>query len=772
MLKKIMLIFGLLVFGSAWAQETGIIEGVVQDHVNRLPIENANVMLVGTRWGDATDAKGRFQIKGIPPGNFTLHISAVGFHAVSREIVINAGAHLKFSFMLRPKILQAPEITVTESGFRPAEPYNLKVIRRSDYRPSIAAELIADIPGVNVQRVGSWGSKPVIRGFRDEQVVVYVDGVRINRAGPAKMDAALATVPVEQIEKVEVLRGPRAAIYGPGAIGGMISVVSNTASRFSPGGSKIQWDGFFRVSAASAAKKLSETAGLSLQTKKLSFSSVAGNLAQRDYSTPDGSIPNTAFRERFINLSLKLRPAQRHLVALSSQFYRLVNAGFPGLAAEIPDDDRDMMSLSYVYRNPESILKSTQIMGNYLRMYHHMIVTAVDNSMMKVDADVRATSMTHEVKFRQTYVWSKKWSSLVGGDFYRWNASASRQRTIFKKMSGTWLKTDEETIWPDVRLHDVGLFVQNTFILSRAFDLEMGVRFDHIFADGQVPQNSVISSSPHFRRNFIGGNLIGTFKLFPSITFSLGMGRTFRTPDPGELYISIPLPVGTGTPPLAYFVGNPELDLEKSTQFELSIGGDSNRWQWTLNLYHHRVQNLILAVVTGDSLNGLPVRKYQNLPLAVIAGGEFRLTWVINPKFSLENGFSFARGETRSSLTGIPNRAPLPEIPPFEWSTDLRYQVNESLSGTLSGRIVAPQNRVADYTRERPTPGFWLLDFKGVYQWRDRLTILFGVRNLLNTRYSEHLNQIGRSRSVSIQKNLDRIIEPGRDVFMTIQWMF
>ena len=754
----------------AIAQSPARISGTVIHSETREPVVAANVVIVGTPLGAATDSEGRFRINRVPAGQYTLKITALGYETHEKSVQVTAGQTISVVIELSPSVLLFPPVTVTESGFRPAEAYNVKVLHDADVRPAVSAELVASMPGVYMQRVGSWGSKPVIRGYRDEQVVVFVDGVRINRAGPAKMDAALATVPAEQIDKIEILRGPRAAVYGPGAIGGMINVVTQKAPV--PNAEGVAYHGFVRGAAASTARQSALTTGLSATTQKLNLTLRFGQTNQSDYKTPEGVVPNTGFRERFADASLRYQFSSNHRLRMTGQIYRLMDAGFPALAADVPDDDRDILAVYYDWQRPGKKLFKMHLSASYLRMYHHMIVNAVDNTMMKVDADVKATSRTYAAKWRGSVLWHPGWSILFGVDFYRWNGDASRQRTMLTKMTGETMTPDEETLWPGVFINDFGLFAQNTFRLGERTQLEAGLRLDRIVASGELPQNSVIQKAPDFSKSQVSGNLILSYRPSHGLYVSLALGHAFRAPDPTELYIALPLPVASGMPPLGFFVGNPDLNLEKSWQLELGFGGKSGGVEWSTNLYYNRIDDLILALVNGDSLNNLPVYQYTNYPEAMILGGEASLKWRLHRHWTLENQLSFTYGETRARLLTIPEGEPLPEIPPLEWSSTLTFSPVPPFSAQIRGRFVASQRRAADYTREQPTDGFRIFDVQMAYRPTGNLTLVAGVRNLLNEAYSEHLNQLGRGRSVAIQRNLTRILNPGRDVFLSMQWTF
>ncbi|MFJ9992836.1 TonB-dependent receptor domain-containing protein [Pseudomonas putida] len=97
-------------------------------------------------------------------------------------------------------------------------------------QPSNVTDLLSRVPGVQVAPTGGRGSLPgiFIRGTKAAQSLVLVDGVRI--ANATSGDSGLQFLDVDQIERVEVLRGSRSAVYGSDAIGGVIQIFTRRAS--------------------------------------------------------------------------------------------------------------------------------------------------------------------------------------------------------------------------------------------------------------------------------------------------------------------------------------------------------------------------------------------------------------------------------------------------------------------------------------------------------------------------------------------------------------
>ncbi|RYG41154.1 MAG: TonB-dependent receptor, partial [Chitinophagaceae bacterium] len=98
---------------------------------------------------------------------------------------------------------------------------------------NIPAQSIDDIlkyaAGMNIQQRGPAGSQAdiVLRGGTFQQVLVLVDGMRINDPITGHFSAYFPILP-DQIERIEILKGPSAALYGPEAVGGVVHIISKT----------------------------------------------------------------------------------------------------------------------------------------------------------------------------------------------------------------------------------------------------------------------------------------------------------------------------------------------------------------------------------------------------------------------------------------------------------------------------------------------------------------------------------------------------------------
>jgi vitamin B12 transporter len=126
---------------------------------------------------------------------------------------------------LDPVIVTATKIETPQERLGAA----VTVITEEDfqtYRWETVGDALRHVPGVDIQRSGSLGKTTSIRirGAGPEQVQVLVDGVRVKR--PTAGDAELADIAVDQIERIEIVRGPQSTIYGADAIGGVVNIIT------------------------------------------------------------------------------------------------------------------------------------------------------------------------------------------------------------------------------------------------------------------------------------------------------------------------------------------------------------------------------------------------------------------------------------------------------------------------------------------------------------------------------------------------------------------
>ncbi|QXD16749.1 carboxypeptidase-like regulatory domain-containing protein [Rhodocaloribacter litoris] len=209
----------------ALAQNTGKLTGVVTDAETGDPLPGASVVLVGTQFGTITDVDGQYLLLGVPVGEYDVQVSFVGYQTVTQTgVEVNAGYTRELNFALRPGV-ELDEIVVEyERPLIQKDALGAPRVVTGEELQNLPVRGVATVASLQAGVVSNEGSSTLnIRGGRDEEVVYYVDGVKVvGNLGVAQ----------QAIAEQEMLIGGLPAKYGD-AMGGVISVsTKGGASRF------------------------------------------------------------------------------------------------------------------------------------------------------------------------------------------------------------------------------------------------------------------------------------------------------------------------------------------------------------------------------------------------------------------------------------------------------------------------------------------------------------------------------------------------------------
>ncbi len=208
---------------TALGQNTGKITGTVIDADSGTPLPGANVLLMGTQLGTATNVDGEYTIIGVPVGSYDVRASFVGYQTVTQASVeITAGYTIELDFELQAG--QILETIVVE--------YERPIIQRDAIGvPKVAtAEEIANLPvrgaaGIAGLQAGvvteATSNNLYIRGGREQDVAYYVNGVKVISGTPS--------VPAMAIQQVEMLIGSIPARYGD-VMSGVVSITTKSGA--------------------------------------------------------------------------------------------------------------------------------------------------------------------------------------------------------------------------------------------------------------------------------------------------------------------------------------------------------------------------------------------------------------------------------------------------------------------------------------------------------------------------------------------------------------
>lgn len=204
-----------------------MLQGQVQT-IEQSGIPGASVSLLNTTAGATTDGEGRFRIANIPPGHYTLKVSAVGYATITRNVLLGEG-ETAVQVQLAEASTQLAQVTVTaqkrEEDLQQV-PLSVSTLTAGEvqaYRLWDIREMTAIVPNLYAADPGDNRNVTSIRGIAttsyDPAVATYIDGVNqfnLDTYMPELLD----------IERIEVLRGPQGTLYGRNAMGGVINIIT------------------------------------------------------------------------------------------------------------------------------------------------------------------------------------------------------------------------------------------------------------------------------------------------------------------------------------------------------------------------------------------------------------------------------------------------------------------------------------------------------------------------------------------------------------------
>ncbi len=221
------LLITILLF--AFAAEP-VITGTVTDDRND-PLPGVHVFVQNGTAGTVTNASGRFELRLSEPGEVTLVASMVGYARHTQLIDVQEGVNSELDIRLSPITLGSGEVVVTAgrraqvAGNAPVSVSTISAQEIETRNIRSLDESLRYVPGVQMaqNQVNIRGSTGFSYGT-GSRVLLLVDGVPM--MGPDQNDIKFDALPMAQVERVEIVKGPGSALYGSGALGGVINLIT------------------------------------------------------------------------------------------------------------------------------------------------------------------------------------------------------------------------------------------------------------------------------------------------------------------------------------------------------------------------------------------------------------------------------------------------------------------------------------------------------------------------------------------------------------------
>ncbi|MGE5401311.1 MAG: TonB-dependent receptor [Ignavibacteriales bacterium] len=237
MFKLLTVTIFFLMFGFSYAQSNGSVSGSVKDRQSGENLTGASVYLENTHWGAAVGVHGDFSLPKIPAGNYNIIVTMVGYETLKKPVTVVGGEDTKIEVYLQAAPFRVSDVVVTATRSEelvtsvPVATEILNSVRLKESNAQNVGQALESVGAALVKSYGATGSLSTItmRGSTNSQVLILVDGQKLNGADNGSVD--LSMIPLDAVEKIEVVKGGHAALYGSDAVGGVINIFTKSMAR-------------------------------------------------------------------------------------------------------------------------------------------------------------------------------------------------------------------------------------------------------------------------------------------------------------------------------------------------------------------------------------------------------------------------------------------------------------------------------------------------------------------------------------------------------------
>ena len=764
--SSLLVLFFLLALSFSVNAQNASIQGTVTNNETSDPLAGVNIQLDKLNRGVATNAEGKFNLKNLKAGTYKLVFSYIGFQSETVTLTLSDDQQKTVNVGLVPKAVMLNGIQVT--ALPPSLEVNagMKESEVEEANPRDSGELLRSIEGVNAVRRGPVGLDPVVRGLRETEVGTYLDGTRIFPGGPARMDSPLSHLDPSAIQSIEVVKGPYALTWGAGNMSA-VKVETRPLNSINQ-----LFRGNFSSGYDSNYNAFEESVSLMGNYKKVGYWIHGAWREGNDYTTGDGTAIPGDFMSREIRGKVGYRLTSSSTVNVSLGYQDQQDIDYPGRLLNADYFHTTNISAEYSYNPDESILKSLIIKG-YLNDVNHGMdndgkptAQADPNRMPPFALDVGVNAEMRAKGYRAAAILQpgSLWTFEVGSDFY--TAYRNAVRTIDRRDQGMKpaMFPLVDAMWPQTTISDLGFFARAKRPFSDDWTISGTLRFDYARADADTVSdffaNNVTTDMDASESN-ISGSLTTNYTPSDNWSIGAGIGSVVRTADATERF-SDRIPASKSQTS-AEFVGNPDLDPERSTQADLWIDFSYPNLRGSFNLFGRVIDDYITLEATNLPkrlpLSPNTVYTYIN-GRAEFWGFDFSSSYRLLPQLKYKAGLNYLWGQDTNL------NEPALGVAPFSVQTGLRYESSNIplfLEGTVN--MVDGQERVATARGEIATDGYTTVDLiTGFTIWK-RLSLQLGVNNMFDVDYVNHLNAKNPFSGMQIG-------EPGRYFFADLNIRF
>jgi outer membrane receptor for ferrienterochelin and colicins len=675
------------------------LSGRVISAVNGLPIIGANVTIQGTKYGTATNDKGIFILQNIPAGEYQLTIDFIGYKLSSSPILnITEKDPEIITFIMEEDVYLTSEIVVTGTRTNRLikdSPVTTEVIHADEIK-NLGAENVGEVleerAGIIINQDGVRGGllSAQLQGLNGDHTLIMIDGSPVIGRIAGQLD--LSRISVQNIDRIEIVKGAASSLYGSEAVGGVINIITREPEESFK---------YFGNANIGSYRSLNAKLDLSFAKNKTSFLTTAESHRSDGYDLDPTTANTTA--DAFVNYSLfgkiKQKVSDVYSLQASANYFTQHQEGFDG-GFRLTDT-----RTWYISANNDWILNN---LSNFkFRLYH----TSYTKDINREDVNV----LNIEGLSRAEFIYNR----VIDNHILTIGAEGS-----YNQLESNRLEEGLRSV------QNTSFYVQDE-IFHKWIEYNFGIRLDY---------------HSEFKWNYSPkvGLLIKPGERF-RIRGSLSNG--FRAPNFVELYLDLDHSGLTSQPYIAF--GNPNLTPE--TSLSLNIGLEyhaSTQTIFKLNGFHNTLKNMINSVFLYTNSDGVQFYTYENLASAKTRGIEFDGLLRFWDSYRLTLGYSYLETFDLSRNQPFFNRPKHSARIKFDWEYDTL-----GFSGNLRWRYIGERLYITMQGEETIAPWYamWFIRLK--QRVFNPVSLFVEVNNIFDYQNRDYVAIPGRMIFIGIEIN-------------------
>ena len=544
---------------------------------------------------------------------------------------------------------------------------------------STIIDLLQQQSGIEVSSNGGLGKSASIRirGANDNHTIILVDGLRVNSATLGT--TSIQHIPLNQVEKIEILRGPSSSLYGSEGIGGTIQIFTRQSSG----------EPRFNISVGTGSYNTQElSAGVSGRVSDTSFSLQAGYIRSDGFSATNKKDKNNYFSDddgyKNKNISAKIAQhfGENHEVGITL-FHTDADDQYDSSFYDSGTNTLKFQDFNYRENQKltaASIYSKNQFTSNWLSTLK--VGVGIDSLKFYDPNATNTASVESSIKTKQNeYMWQNDITLPVG------KLSLSAEK-LEQEVSGT---TDYSK-----KKRDINSLLAGWVANFDKHDVQANLRTDN---------NSQFG---HHNTWYAGYG----YQLADNWKATIGHGTAFNAPTFNQLYYPLD---SSGS------VGNPNLKAEESRNTEASIRFNNSDRDVKLTAYHNKVTNLIDWQFNNTTFLFSPVNianaKLKGLSLS---DSEHLGNLTISANLDLQS----ARDEATDEF--LSRRAQR------HGQVGAYYKINKL---SIGANVFAESQRDDSGFNNNKTAGYGILNLTAAYALNSDWSVKANVNNILNKDY-------------------------------------